>query len=154
MTRPLVLALVLAGCGGGGGKEPAATTHLPPGCDVPAVERAVRGYLAAISAGDRAAIDRRLSPAADFVRLTAIGPDGRRFSTADRAKALAYLAARNESLRLIRLLVARGVDANHVTVTGALTRAVQDAGRDVAVYDGAVNCVHGTVTRWRLRPSG
>ena len=159
LAAAAALALVLAGCGGGGEKKPApaTTSHLAPGCDVPSIERALRGYLAAVSSGDRAAIARRLSPADDFVRVTVIDLDGRRFSTTARAKAVAYLVSRHaqgERLRLIRLLVAPGVDANHVTVTGAVTRTARDTGRDVAIYDGAVSCVHGSITRWRLRPSG
>ncbi len=121
------------------------------------IERTLTSFFEAVTNGNRQALDRRLSPADDFVRLTVIAPDGSRFSTAERAKALDYLVSRHaqgEALRLIRLQVAPGVDANHVTVTGAVTRVARDSGRDVAVFDGAVGCVHESVTRWRLRPSG
>lgn len=149
-------ALVLAGCGGGG-DETTTTSSLAPGCEPAAMSAVVRAYFAAISNGDRAALDRSLSPADDFVRLTVEEPDGSRFSTADRAKALAYLAGRraqDESLRLLELTAAQGVDVNHDTVAGSATRVAQDAGRAVVSFDGAVNCVTRSISRWRIRPSG
>jgi hypothetical protein len=150
-------AVALTACGGGGGTSSTASDDsLAPGCEVAVMGRSVRAFLAAISSGDRAKLDRRLSPADDFVRLTVIDPEGRRFSTADRGKALDYLAARhaqNESLRVLQLRVARGVDANHDTVTGSATRVAADVGRDLVAFDGAVDCVHGSISRWRLRPS-
>jgi hypothetical protein len=148
-------ALALAGCGGG--HETTTTSSLAPGCEAPAMSSVVRSYFAAISNGDRAALDRSLSPADDFVRLTVEGADGSRFSTADRAKALAYLAGRHahgERLRLLELAAAQGVDVNHDTVVGTATRTAQDGGRAVVAFDGAVNCVTRSISRWRIRPSG
>ncbi len=124
----------------------------------PVIERAVKGFFAAITAGDRAAIAKRLSPAGEFVRLTVVDADGRRFTSADRTKAIDYLVSRHrfdQRERLLQLIVAPGVDANHTAVQGVVSRSALDfrtrkiASR-VSRFDGAVNCVRESITRWRV----
>ena len=148
-------ALVLAGCGGGAKTASTTASELSPGCEVATANRAVSAFLGAVAGGDRAAIARRLAPAGEFVRLTVVGAGGRRYSTTSRAAALDYLAGRHrygERARLLRLVVSRGVDANHDSVQFTLTLVATDIGRTIVHGDGAIDCLSGTVSRWRQGP--
>jgi hypothetical protein len=150
-----VLVLALAACGGDKAAEP--KSGLAPGCEVPVIERTVKGFFAAVTAGDRAAIARHLSPDGEFVRLTVVDAD-RRFTTSDRAKAIAYLVGRHrleQRERMLQLRVSTGVDANHDSVQGLMTRIALDfRARGITTrlsrFDGAVNCVRKSITRWRV----
>jgi hypothetical protein len=154
------LALVAAGCGGGSKAPPEQQrSQLPPGCEVPAIQRTVTGFLAAVTAGR--GVGRYLAPQDDFKGLGYAEPD-RRFVTTDRAKALAFLARRHrsaENVRLLQLIVSPGGDANHVGIRFVLVRTAADLLRRgihtrAASGDGIVNCVSRRLSLWRLAASG
>jgi hypothetical protein len=157
------LALVAAGCGGGTeapqAQEQQQRSQLPPGCEVPVIERTVAGFLTAVTAGRGVA--RYLAPPDDFQGLGYAEPD-RRFTTTGRAKALAFLARRHrfaENVRLLQLVVSPGGDANHVGVRFVLVRTAADLLQRgihtrAASGDGIVNCVSRRLSLWRLAASG
>lgn len=148
--------LALAACGGGtkaATTEATTTASLTPGCEVLAAERAFAGLLDAVTAGGAARIAARLSPADDFSRLKVVDARGS-FTTASRAKAVAYLAARHrfrERLRLLQLIVAQGADANHDDLRFTVSRVAADVTRGIAIGTGSFNCVHGTISELNLQ---
>ena len=158
---PLLLAaVVFGGCGGGGGgSDGTSTSSLAPGCEVEVAERAVTGFLAAVTAGTRTRIAARIATGDDFQGLDVEDPDGRSFSTGSRGRAIDYLAGRHrfgERVRLLRQLVAPGADANHDDVQFTLTRTASDfPGRGItnrlARGDGTIDCIHGTISRWHVQ---
>jgi hypothetical protein len=148
------VAVVAVGCGAA--KKPAPNaSQLPPGCEVPVIQRAVTGLLTAVTAGR--GIDRWLATGDDFRGLSVTEPD-RSFLTQNRAKAIRFLAGRHryaENVRLLQMVVAPGGDANHVAIRFAITRVASDLpARGIHTHsasgDGIVNCLSGRVSRWRL----
>ena len=156
------LALALGACGGDGGEADSAsstatTSNLPQGCDPAAVKGAIDGFLAAITAGNRARILRSLSPEPDFERLTIADPDGV-FRTTSRTRAADYLAARHahgENERLLQAIVNPGADAGHAVVQFTIVRTAADfPARDIhnraAIGEATINCLTQRIARWRL----
>ena len=159
-----VLALAACGGGGGGSEESTAaptTSQLAPGCEVAVADKAITGFLDAVSSGDRSRIRARLSPQDDFERLTVDDADGRTFTTTSRTKALDWLVGRHafdDRLRLLSMQVAPGIDANHDAVAGAVSRVASDfpkRGITNRLYDfeGTINCLRGSISRLQLKGS-
>ena len=139
--------LALAGCGGSSDDADTTTTSsFPPGCTVPEVDTIVTTFL---SRPDY------LAPPSFFQVYATTESDGHRFTTRNRAKAVAYLRARSalgERGRLLSLRVAPQ-DVNHVRITFRLTRFAPDfRGRGIftrlAQGAGTVDCAHGRIAAW------
>lgn len=153
-TLAVLCVAVLGACGGGDSKKAATTSELPPGCDVKSSAGVVESYLAAVTAGNRAAASKVL---ANDLRLFEVhdgrGSGERSLTAKTKAKALAYVDSRiaqHEQLRLVNLQVQPADDANHVIVTFTITRLADDfrtrnIPNRVATGDGILNCVHGTI---------
>lgn len=152
----LAVALIVAGCGSK--PEEPSGSQLPPGCEVPVIQRAVTGLLTAVTAGR--GIERWVARGDDFSGLSVADPD-RRFLTENRARAIRFLERRHrfaENVRLLQMVVSPGNDANHVDIRFVITRVASDLPRrgirtHSASGDGIVNCLSGRVSRFRLAAS-
>jgi hypothetical protein len=142
-TAALVLAL--AACGGGGMKQAAPQSDLPPGCSVEDVDAIVRDFLA----------HPTVAPPEMFEVYATQETDGRKFLARTPAKTLGHLrqrAALGERSRLIQLRVAPQ-DINHVRITFQLTRFAPDF-RARGIHQrlvrgaGTIDCAHGKVAAW------
>lgn len=162
LLRVVALAGLAAAAGCGGSSKQAASTgdELPPGCEIARTETVVRGFLSAVTDGNRAAVRKVV---ADDLRLFEVhdgrGAGAQNLVLKTKAKALAYLDDRiraHETLRLVNLQVQPGGDANHVLVTFTLTRLADDfrtrgIPNRVATGDGVVDCVDGTIEGWSVQ---
>lgn len=153
LLRALGLAAavaVLAGCGGG--SKPAASSGptFPPGCSVAETDAIVTAFLT----------HPTLAPAGIFQGIDIADPGGKHFATTSRAAALAHLAARiaaGERDRLLSLRVSP-VDINRVDVVFGITRYAPDFaktahGNRLAAGSGSIDCAHGLVSAWVVRPT-
>ena len=141
------VAVLAAGCGGGGKKKP-DSNGLPPGCSPAEVDRIVTDFLATPD----------LAPSNEFDVVGFNESDGRKTLLRTRAKALAYLHRRQalgERDRLLQLRVAKD-DFNHARVTFQLTRYAPDFRKRgiltrIAQGAGTVDCAHGKVAAWVVK---
>jgi hypothetical protein len=143
-----LLAVAIAGCGGGTKAASTTASNLPPGCTVDEVDTIISGFLA----------HPQLAPSAMFQVYATYESDGGKYVTRKRAAALAHLRARKaagEKLRLLELRVSPQ-DVNHVRVTFEVTRFAPDfAARKlhgrVANGAGTIDCEHQKVAAWILK---
>lgn len=138
-------ALVLTACGGGGKKQAAPASDLPPGCSVEQVDAIVRDFLA----------HPTVAPPSMFEVYATQESDGRKFLARTPAKAVAHLKRRlalGERSRVIQLRVGPQ-DINHVRITFELTRFAPDF-RARGIHQrlvrgaGTIDCAHGKVAAW------
>jgi hypothetical protein len=137
-------ALLLTACGGGK-KEAAPQSDLPPGCSVEEVDTIVRDFLA----------HPTVAPPGMFEVYATQESDGRKFLARTPAKAVAHLQRRlalGERSRVIQLRVGRQ-DINHVRITFELTRFAPDfrargIHQRLARGAGTIDCAHGKVAAW------
>jgi hypothetical protein len=144
-----LVALAIAGCGGGTKAAPTTTgATLPPGCTIDEVDHIITDFFA----------HPQLAPPAMFQVYATYESDGGKYVTRKRAAALAHLHARQavgEKLRLIQLRVSPQ-DVNHVRVTFEVTRFAPDFAKRkihgrVANGAGTIDCAHQQVAAWILK---
>jgi hypothetical protein len=152
-TAAVALAVIAAGCGDGG--KTTSTTSLAPGCEPDRIATIVNGFLAAVTAGDQAALARFVSTSPNYLVHDGTGANERRVHLTRRAGVFRYFAERHrlrEHARMISLRVAAGVDANHVLIDFRLTRTAADFPRRgittrLAIGTARVNCVTDRIER-------
>lgn len=150
LLRPALLAavLALAACGGGGAKDVAPKSRLPPGCTIPEVEQTIDAFLATGA----------VAPASEFEVFGSKESDGRKVLLRRPAQVKAWFRERSalgERTRLIQLRVGKQ-DFNHARITFKLTRSAPDF-RDRKIFTriaegaGTIDCAHQKVAAWVMR---